>query len=92
MTGPEEEHLAAAAGYLKEFLRRLDPGGRMQVIGPASPYVAKVSDVYRKALYIKEKDEHILIEVKNRLEQYIEANRGFMSLKIQFDLDPMGVF
>ncbi len=92
MTGPKEEHLTAAAGYLKEFLRRLDPGGRMQIIGPASPYVSKVSDIYRKALYIKEKDAHILIEAKNRLEQYIEANRGFQTIKIQFDLDPMGVF
>ena len=92
LTGPEEERLLEAAGYLKEFLGRIDPGGRIQVIGPASPYVGKVNDVYRKVLYLKEKEAHILIEAKNRMEQYIEANRGFQTLRIQFDLDPMGVF
>ena len=92
LTGPEEERLLEAAGYLKEFLGRIDPGGRIQVIGPASPYVGKVNDVYRKVLYLKEKEAHILIEAKNRMEQYIEANRGFQTLMIQFDLDPMGVF
>ena len=79
LTGPEEERL-------------LEAGGRIQVIGPASPYVGKVNDVYRKVLYLKEKEAHILIEAKNRMEQYIEANRGFQTLRIQFDLDPMGVF
>ena len=92
LPGPEEERLLEAAGYLKEFLGRIDPGGRIQVIGPASPYVGKVNDVYRKVLYLKEKEAHILIEAKNRMEQYIEANRGFQTLRIQFDLDPMGVF
>ena len=92
MTGPEEEQLHLAADYLKQFLKRIDPGGRMQVIGPASPYVAKVSDVYRRVLYIKEEEKSILIEAKNRMEQYIEANKGFQTLRIQFDLDPMGVF
>ena len=92
MTGADEEGLMKAAGYLKEFLHKIDPRGRIQVIGPASPYVGKVSDVYRRVLYLKEEEEAILIEAKNRMEQYIEANRGFEPFRIQFDLDPMGVF
>ena len=62
------------------------------MIGPASPHVGKVADLYRRVLYLKEQDAGILIEAKNRMEQYIEANRGFTPLRIQFDLDPMGVF
>lgn len=92
LTGPEEEQLQLAADYLKSFLKRIDPGGRMQIVGPASPYVAKVSDVYRRVLYLKEAQAQILIEAKNRMEQYIEANKGFQTLRVQFDLDPMGVF
>ena len=92
LTGADEEGLMKAAGYLKEFLHKIDPRGRIQVIGPASPYVGKVSDVYRRVLYLKEEEEAILIEAKNRMEQYIEANRGFEPFRIQFDLDPMGVF
>ena len=29
---------------------------------------------------------------KNQMERYIEINRGFASLKIQFDFNPMNIF
>lgn len=62
------------------------------MIGPASPYVAKVSDVYRRVLYLKGRDNRLLIEVKNRMEKYIEINKGFQTMRIQFDFNPMNVF
>ena len=92
LSGEKEEEVNLAAGYLKGFIKRIDPEGRIQVIGPASPHVGKVADLYRRVLYLKEQDAGILIEAKNRMEQYIEANRGFTPLRIQFDLDPMGIF
>lgn len=92
MTGPEEEMLEKAAKYLKEFALRVDRAGALQIIGPAGPYVAKVNDVYRRVLYLKGRDYRLLIEVKNRMEQYIEINKGFQDMRIQFDFNPMNVF
>ncbi|KMZ55870.1 replication restart helicase PriA [Dorea sp. D27] len=92
MTGQDEQLLERAAGYLKEYVVRIDRTGRLQVIGPASPYVGKVNDVYRKVLYIKSEEYRLLTEAKNRLEQYIEINRGFQTMRIQFDFNPMNVF
>ncbi len=92
MTGPDEKMLETAAKYLKEFAVRVDKKGVLQKIGPASPYVAKVSDMYRRALYLKGSDGRLLIEVKNRMEQYIEMNKGFQEMRIQFDFNPMNVF
>lgn len=92
MTGSDEQVLETAAKYLKEFALRVDKNRKLQIIGPASPYVAKVSDVYRRVLYLKGADYRILIEMKNRMEQYIEINSGFQSLRIQFDFNPMNVF
>lgn len=92
MTGPDEQLLEKAAGYLKEYVVRIDRTGRLQVIGPASPYVGKVNDVYRRVLYIKSEEYRLLTEAKNRLEQYIEINRGFQTMRIQFDFNPMNVF
>ena len=60
----------------------------MSVIGPASPSVGKINDIYRKVIYLKSEDERILMAVKARMEKYIEINRGFQSLKIQFDMNP----
>lgn len=92
MTGMEEEHLELAAGYLKSFAVRADREKRLQIIGPASPYVSKVNDEHRRILYLKCGEKESLIEIKDLLEQYIEMNRGFDRIKIQFDLNPMGVF
>ena len=92
MMGAEEEHLALAAKYLKEYTLRIDREQKLQVIGPASPYVGKVNDVYRKVLYLKCETIDPLIDAKNKMEKYIEINRGFQSIRIQFDLDPMNIF
>lgn len=92
MTGEEEKYLAMAADYLKEFAVRADRKKALQVIGPASPFVGKVNDRYRKIIYIKCEEETYLIDIKNLLEQYIEMNKGFESLRIQFDFNPMKTF
>ena len=65
---------------------------QVQIIGPASPYVGKVKDVYRRVLYLKHESYEILIMMKNKMEQYIELNSGFSKMRIQFDFDPMKVF
>lgn len=91
MTGKEEEYLEMAAGYLKAYAVRM-AGETVEIIGPASPYVGKVSDVYRKILYLKCPKYGMLIKVKNYLEQYIQINPGFQTLKIQFDFNPMNIF
>ena len=58
----------------------------------AAPAVGKVKDVYRKVLYLKQESYEILIEMKDKMEQYIELNRGFAKMRIQFDFDPMSGF
>ena len=52
----------------------------------------KINDVYRRIFYIKGEDDRIIIEMKNLLEQYIEINKGFDKVRIQFDFNPMNTF
>lgn len=92
MTGADEEYLRLAASYLKGFAVRADKMRSLQIIGPASPYVNKVNDEYRRILYLKCGKKEILIQMKDLMEQYIEMNSGFQSIRIQFDLNPMRVF
>ena len=92
LTGQEEELLQTAAKYLKSYAFRIDKKHAFQIIGPASPYVGKVNDIYRLVLYLKSEDYQALVDAKNQMERYIEINRGFASLKIQFDFNPMNIF
>lgn len=91
MTGQSEEHLKVAAGYLKEFTERINREGRLTVIGPAAPYVSKVNDQYRQIIYAKSEDYELLVRTKDLLEQYIDMNRGFDQLRIQFDFNPLNI-
>ena len=79
-------------GVLKEYAQMVGRSRAVQIIGPASPSVGKVKDVYRRVIYLKQADAHILIDMKNKMEQYIEVNSGFAKMRIQFDFDPMKVF
>ena len=92
MTGADEVRLATAAEYLKKYAVRVNTGEEIQVIGPASPAVGKVNDVYRKVLYLKSREYKELVWIKNHMERYIEINRGFADMRIQFDFNPMNIF
>lgn len=92
MTGKDENLLEKAAGHLKNCALRVTNGKKINVIGPAEPFVGKVNDSYRKILYLKATEYGMLVKVKNYLEQYIEINSGFSSLKIQFDFNPINIF
>lgn len=93
----EEELLETACHYLKTYAETCckkceRAGTSVQLIGPASPYVGKVRDTYRRVIYLKSEQEAVLVFLKDQLEQYIEINSGFQNLWIQFDLNPMSVF
>ena len=72
------------AGHMKQK--------QMQVIGPADAAIAKVNDIYRKVIYIKDADYQKLVQVKNMLEQYIKKQPVFSRANIQFDFNPMNGF
>lgn len=91
VAGESETLLDTACMHLKNYGERIGQG-KVKVIGPTSPYVGKVNDVYRRVIYIKHRDYRLLIHMKDKLEQYIELNSGFQKLWIQYDFNPMNIF
>ena len=59
------------------------------MIGPASPGIDKIRDVYRRVIYVKAARYETLVRIKNRAERYIEINSGYDRMRIQFDFNPM---
>lgn len=90
-TGEDEAYLEKACNYLKQYAQHIDKQ-KITIIGPTSPYVGKVNDVYRRILYVKHAEYDVLIEMKNKLEQYMEINSGFQRIRVQFDFNPMNIF
>lgn len=92
LSSEDEELLDKGAFYLKEYAHRIGKNHEIQIIGPASPYIGKMKDIYRRVLYLKADSSRMLIHMKDYMEQYIEMNRGFDKIRIQFDFDPVNGF
>lgn len=83
----DEELLETGMNYLKKYVERISAGKDVQMIGPASPPVARVRDVFRRVIYLKCENNEKLIWLKNQLERYIEINSGYDTITIQFDFN-----
>lgn len=64
----------------------------ISVIGPAPAGIAKMNDIYRRVLYLKEEHYEYLVGVKDFLEQYIFVSEYFIKCNVQFDFDPMNSY
>ena len=89
VSGGDEELLDKGCHYLKEYILRVKGKSGAEVIGPASPGIDKIKDVYRRVIYVKAAHYHALVVIKDRVEQYIEINSGFNKMRIQFDFNPL---
>ncbi len=59
------------------------------IIGPSKAAVSKINDVYRNVIYLKHRDDDVLIRVKNAIQRYVDMVEEYRNLSIQFDLNPM---
>lgn len=64
----------------------------LSVVGPASPGIAKINDIYRKVVYLKSSQYGILVDVKDKLEAFMEKQEFFKEVNIQFDFNPVNGF
>lgn len=93
ISGEDEALLEKGCHYLKEYILRLAAKaghqGEVRVIGPASPGIDKIKDIFRRVIYIKTERYGTLVGIKDRVEKYIDINPGFDRMRIQFDFNPM---
>ena len=85
----DEALLEKGCHYLKEYILRVRGQTGAEVIGPASPGIDKIKDIYRRVLFVKAESYGALVGIKDRVEKYIEINSGFDKMRIQFDFNPM---
>ena len=61
-------------------------------IGPSDAPVAKISDVYRKVIYVKTKEYRTLVLLKDKLEGFMKDNRLYQNVAVGFDFNPINGF
>ena len=64
---------------------------RPYVIGPASASIGKINDIYRNVIYIKHRDYHVLVRIKDEMEAMI-AEKEWNTDTVQFDFNPMSAY
>jgi primosomal protein N' (replication factor Y) len=88
----EREELANEAGVLLKEQIELEEIPKLIRIGPSDCTIAKINDIYKKVLYVKHYEYEKLVQVKNKLEKYIEKNEKYKNVSVQFDFNPMNTY
>ncbi len=85
----EESTAEELAKLLKERILFLSRENPVECMGPAPAGIAKLRDMYRRVLYIKDRDFDRLTELRKGLEDYVEQQPEFPEGSVQFDMNPM---
>ena len=54
--------------------------------------MAKINDIYRRVLYLKWPKYQVLVQIKDKIEQYLLEKNDMRDVSVWFDFDPMSGF
>ena len=60
----------------------------VMLVGPADASIAKISDVYRKVIYMKTKEYGTLVALKDKMEHVVKDDGAFSNVSVQYDFNP----
>ncbi len=82
-----EKTASGIAAFAMEYAKNKAGDSLIQVIGPSDDRIAKMKDVYRKAVYVKSPDREQLALLKDEVENDRSERQDFAS-RVEFDFDP----
>lgn len=92
LLGTDKKRLAAGAEDLYRRMKAADSG--LLIMQPVDARIARLSDVYRMAIYVKDDDYERLVAIKDVITKILQTDRSFgvYGMTVFFDFDPMGSF
>jgi primosomal protein N' (replication factor Y) len=90
VTSENESHARGRAEAIVALLN--NTFDRIRCMGPSDAGIARLNDIYRKVIYIKERDYEKLICYKDEVEKYLLDSREYADTATWFDFDPMSGF
>ena len=73
--------------YCRKYIESIYKKNDLLIVGPAPQSISKIQDMYRMVLHLRHGNKEILIKIMGRLERYIQINKGFEKIYIQFDMN-----
>ena len=93
MVSSDEAFLDQMAEDICDYIRSCSVDDRnMKIIGPSAPVIAKIRDIYRRVVYIKNYRYNELVVLKDQIEQYISEKKEVQDLSLQFDFNPLNMY
>jgi len=89
--GKNEAQVKKFVEDMAEYAKGKMADKKLQIIGPAPAGISKINDYYRYGIYIKSKEEPVLIKMKEYMEEF-EQNTGKKDIMVSFDFDPIHPF
>lgn len=87
----EEKLLEEEAEKIKTKLLELEIP-LLRITGPMPGAVAKLSDVYRRVIYLKHEDAVCLYRIRNLMEEAIRQGKFNKEIRVEFDENPLSVY
>ena len=79
--------LLEGSTYCRKYIESIYKKNDLLIVGPAPQSISKIQDMYRMVLHLRHGNKEILIKIMERLERYIQINKGFEKIYIQFDMN-----
>lgn len=64
----------------------------LRITGPAPAAVSKISDIYRRVIYLKHEDTNRLYQVREMLEKAVQQEEIGKEIRVEFDENPLYVY
>ena len=91
LSGPDEGFLIKYSEILGKMIRGRQAEG-LTVIGPAAAVLSRKNDIYRRVIYLKHREEAVLLDMEKRLEQELEKDTVWQKIYIQFDHNRLNAY
>ena len=91
-TSRQEETGILALNMIADYLKKVYGPDTLRLIGPGEGAFPKINDMYRRVLYIKEENQDQILEVRKKVETYIQTEEIFSQVHLYFDRNPMGIY
>lgn len=83
-----EELLETEAEKIKTMILEMEIS-LLRVTGPSPAVVSKISDVYRRVIYLKHEDAEKLYQVRTMIDEAVKNGKITKEIKVEFDENPL---
>ena len=86
----QSEDKAQAEGLSRAIYEELNAHFTdIKILGPKDAAIARINDIHRKVIYIKDDSYSLLVSVKDMVDAYMLDDRRFPKAHVFFDFDPI---